>query len=208
MRDGPFYPDHGLERIVAYHERQDARFAEAADELQPAHRQADPHRHRAGRRRSRPTPARRPCGRRAGCATRAATGPSPRSATCTATPRYRRAATASTDAQRRRRPPGRRPRRPGARSRPLLLARAVALGRRRGRRGADAAADDRRRPPPPARAADHAAAVVPARAGRRSPATSTSTRSEPAVAAFGATLDDTSCVAVAVDGVAGRRDRR
>ena len=25
MRDGPFYPDHGLERIVAYHERQDAR---------------------------------------------------------------------------------------------------------------------------------------------------------------------------------------
>lgn len=33
MREGPFYPDHGLERIVAYHERQDARFAEAADEL-------------------------------------------------------------------------------------------------------------------------------------------------------------------------------
>jgi acyl-CoA synthetase (NDP forming) len=30
MRDGPFWPDHGLERIVAYHERQDARFAEAA----------------------------------------------------------------------------------------------------------------------------------------------------------------------------------
>ncbi len=30
MRDGPFYPNHGLERIVAYHERQDARFAEAA----------------------------------------------------------------------------------------------------------------------------------------------------------------------------------
>jgi acetyltransferase len=30
MRNGPFYPDHGLERIVAYHERQDARFAEAA----------------------------------------------------------------------------------------------------------------------------------------------------------------------------------
>jgi acetyltransferase len=30
MRDGRFYPDHGLERIVAYHERQDARFAEAA----------------------------------------------------------------------------------------------------------------------------------------------------------------------------------
>jgi len=33
MRGGSFYPDHGLERIVAYHERQDARFAEAAAEL-------------------------------------------------------------------------------------------------------------------------------------------------------------------------------
>ncbi len=33
MREGPFYPDHGLERIVQYHERQDARFAEAAHEL-------------------------------------------------------------------------------------------------------------------------------------------------------------------------------
>jgi acetyltransferase len=33
MRDGRFYPDHGLERIVAYHERQDARFAEAAAEV-------------------------------------------------------------------------------------------------------------------------------------------------------------------------------
>jgi acetyltransferase len=33
MYEGKFYPDHGLERIVAYHERQDARFAEAADEL-------------------------------------------------------------------------------------------------------------------------------------------------------------------------------
>jgi acetyltransferase len=30
MREGVFYPDHGLERIVAYHERQDARFAQAA----------------------------------------------------------------------------------------------------------------------------------------------------------------------------------
>jgi acetyltransferase len=27
---GPFYPDHGLERIVGYHERQDRRFTEAA----------------------------------------------------------------------------------------------------------------------------------------------------------------------------------
>jgi acetyltransferase len=33
MRSGPFYPDHGLERIVDYHERQDARFAEAAAEM-------------------------------------------------------------------------------------------------------------------------------------------------------------------------------
>jgi acyl-CoA synthetase (NDP forming) len=33
MRAGRFYPGYGLERIVAYHERQDARFAEAADEL-------------------------------------------------------------------------------------------------------------------------------------------------------------------------------
>jgi acyl-CoA synthetase (NDP forming) len=30
LRDGPFYPDHGLERVVAFHERQDRRFAEAA----------------------------------------------------------------------------------------------------------------------------------------------------------------------------------
>ena len=33
MKEGRFYPDHGLERIVAYHERQDARFAEAAAEI-------------------------------------------------------------------------------------------------------------------------------------------------------------------------------
>jgi acetyltransferase len=33
MRNGRFFPDHGLERIVAYHERQDARFAEAAAEI-------------------------------------------------------------------------------------------------------------------------------------------------------------------------------
>jgi len=33
MREGGFHPDHGLDRIVAYHERQDQRFAEAADEL-------------------------------------------------------------------------------------------------------------------------------------------------------------------------------
>jgi acyl-CoA synthetase (NDP forming) len=36
MRAGPFYPEHGLERIVDYHERQDARFAEAAAEISTA----------------------------------------------------------------------------------------------------------------------------------------------------------------------------
>jgi len=33
MREGRFYPDHGLDRIVAYHERQDRRFAQAAHDL-------------------------------------------------------------------------------------------------------------------------------------------------------------------------------
>jgi acyl-CoA synthetase (NDP forming) len=33
MRAGGLYPDHGLARIVEYHERQDARFAQAADEI-------------------------------------------------------------------------------------------------------------------------------------------------------------------------------
>ena len=33
---GRFYPDHGLERIVAFHERQDRRFAEAAAEASAA----------------------------------------------------------------------------------------------------------------------------------------------------------------------------
>ena len=36
MRRGRFYPDHGLERIVAYHERQDARFARAAHDISVA----------------------------------------------------------------------------------------------------------------------------------------------------------------------------
>ena len=36
LREGAFYPDHGLERIVAYHERQDARFAEAAAQISEA----------------------------------------------------------------------------------------------------------------------------------------------------------------------------
>jgi acyl-CoA synthetase (NDP forming) len=36
MREGPFYPGDGLERIVAYHERQDERFALAAAEVSEA----------------------------------------------------------------------------------------------------------------------------------------------------------------------------
>jgi acyl-CoA synthetase (NDP forming) len=33
MREGGFHPGHGLDRIVSYHERQDARFAQAAADL-------------------------------------------------------------------------------------------------------------------------------------------------------------------------------
>ena len=36
MREGQFWGDPGLERIVAYHERQDARFATAAAEVSAA----------------------------------------------------------------------------------------------------------------------------------------------------------------------------
>jgi len=36
MREGRFWPDEGLERIVAYHERQDTRFAQAAAEVSGA----------------------------------------------------------------------------------------------------------------------------------------------------------------------------
>jgi acetyltransferase len=36
MREGGFYPDDGLERIVAYHERQDERFARAAADVSDA----------------------------------------------------------------------------------------------------------------------------------------------------------------------------
>jgi acetyltransferase len=37
LKTGPFHPDHGLERIVAYHERQDRRYAEAAIEASRRH---------------------------------------------------------------------------------------------------------------------------------------------------------------------------
>jgi acyl-CoA synthetase (NDP forming) len=33
LKTGPFYPGHGLDRIVAFHERQDARYAEIAAEV-------------------------------------------------------------------------------------------------------------------------------------------------------------------------------
>ena len=36
MKAGRFYPDHGLERIVEYHRRQDARFAQAAHDISVA----------------------------------------------------------------------------------------------------------------------------------------------------------------------------
>ena len=36
MRAGPYYPDHGLDRIVSFHERQDARYAQAAAEVSAA----------------------------------------------------------------------------------------------------------------------------------------------------------------------------
>ena len=86
--------------------------------------------------------------------------------------------------------------------------RVLALGRRPGRGRRPAAV--RRSPPPPApvAGAGDAAAVVPAGAGACSPATSASRTFRAEVAAFGATLADPSCVAVAVDGVAVGGDAR
>ena len=37
MRTGPFYPGHGLERMVAFHQRQDRRYAQAAREASERH---------------------------------------------------------------------------------------------------------------------------------------------------------------------------
>ncbi|MCH7709363.1 MAG: hypothetical protein IH884_12810, partial [Myxococcales bacterium] len=37
LKSGRFYPDHGLERIVAFHERQDRRYARAAREASERH---------------------------------------------------------------------------------------------------------------------------------------------------------------------------
>ncbi|HZT67652.1 MAG TPA: CoA-binding protein [Acidimicrobiales bacterium] len=36
LRQGPFFPDHGLDRIVSFHERQDRRFADTAAEISDA----------------------------------------------------------------------------------------------------------------------------------------------------------------------------
>jgi acetyltransferase len=36
LREGGFYPEFGTERIVAYHERQDTRFAQAAHDVSVA----------------------------------------------------------------------------------------------------------------------------------------------------------------------------
>ena len=33
MRSGPFFPEHGLERIVDFHERQDERYARAVADI-------------------------------------------------------------------------------------------------------------------------------------------------------------------------------
>ncbi|MEZ4215994.1 MAG: acetate--CoA ligase family protein [Myxococcota bacterium] len=37
FRQGPFFPDHGLERIASFHEQQDARYAKAAAEVSERH---------------------------------------------------------------------------------------------------------------------------------------------------------------------------
>ena len=36
MREGPYFPEHGLARVVEFHERQDARYAEAAAAISAA----------------------------------------------------------------------------------------------------------------------------------------------------------------------------
>ena len=85
MKDGPFYPGDGLERIVSYHERQDERFAARGRRDLHRHRQADPDRDRARDRRPRQPGSARPSARPAGSATRPRTVRSPRSDTSGAT---------------------------------------------------------------------------------------------------------------------------
>ena len=203
MRGGRFYPGYGLERIVAYHERQDARFAEAADVLSRADGQADPRRDRAGRRRSRqPGPGGR-AGEWTALLLRAATGPSRRSATCTGTPatvpgeageRQAVSSRASAGAQ-----PDRRAHRAGAGARLSRCSRSGG-GRRRAR-----PPRNHRRRRPSRRRRRRRSWRPPLLSFRRAPAccraTSTCRRSRAAVADFAATLEDPSCVDVAVDGV-------
>ena len=202
MRDGRFYPGYGLERIVAYHERQDARFAEAADELSRATGKpiltatelavADP---------DNPGPAAvrasgrlcYPSGNRAVTALghlyrdarhRARRAPVPTIVS----------ATSPGAAQ-----PARRPRRRCARPRRRAV-RAVAMGGVERRRRRAAAAVDRR----PARTVGDALAT-PLLSFRRAPGVlSRDVNLAPfqaEVDEFAATLDAPSCVAVAVDGV-------
>ena len=47
MREGPYFPEHGLGRVVEFHERQDARFARGGSHDLRRDRQADPRRERA-----------------------------------------------------------------------------------------------------------------------------------------------------------------
>ena len=53
MRTGDFATGHDLERIIEFHERQDARYAQVAADVSAASGQADPRRHGAGGDRSR-----------------------------------------------------------------------------------------------------------------------------------------------------------
>ena len=213
MREGRFYPDHGLERIVAYHQRQDERFAEAAHELSVATGKpilvatelavADPDNRRAGHRASPRPPLlserwtgrhrTRPLMRYASSA-RHTTGEPPTTARARDRPRRRRRGRAAG---------------PGPW---IVLVRggvvpALVLRRlRRGRRGRTTAT----RPQPPV----DAGAVVPptppalsTRRLRRSAACRRSfTRAQHRcvrgeVSPFLAPLNDRSCGAVSVDGV-------
>ena len=205
MRDGRFFPGYGLDRIVAYHERQDARFAEAADELSRATGKpiltatelavADPD--NAG-----PAAVRAsgrlcyPSGNRAVTAL----GHLYRDARH----RSRRAAVSP------RSPAGGQPDRRAVRPRPGPggdPVRAVAVGGGRGRRGRRAAADERAgRPAGAVAGPDHAAAVVPSGPGGARPRRQPARRSRARSPTFGATLDAPSCVSVAVDGDPRRLD--
>ena len=181
MREGRFFPSTGLDRIVEYHERQDARFAEAAAELstRPASRSSSPP--------SWPspiptTPVRRRCGRTGRLCYPSGNRASPPSATCTATPAPRRAETAR-EPRVAGGPPVGRPRAvaPAPGAGPV---RAVAVGRGRdGGRG-------RRRCPRRAVAGAAAAGALldtPLLSFRRSPGCSPATS---ASTAFAAAVDD------------------